>query len=219
MNLKKSFDRWWKGYADIDPKVFHHPLAERVAWQPLVKGGSNFATHKLVKQHDGNLVFKPTIGFYALSTLSVLMSIGFLVGYGMLEHSSSNTSLGPYAVWGLLIFSSGVTLFFVRKVLIKIVFDVRNGVYWKGFKEPFDNSANSKRKHKLYIRDIAALQLIRERVRSGKSRYNSYELNVVLADATRYNVIDHGWLKKLRRNAATLAEELQVPLWDATVYE
>ena len=44
----------------------------------------------------------------------------------------------------------------------------------------------------------------------------SYELNVVLQDGSRRNVVDHGNLDALRADARELAMFLVVPLWDAT---
>ena len=48
----------------------------------------------------------------------------------------------------------------------------------------------------------------------GKSSYYSYELNLVLSDGTRLNIVDHGDLRRVRRDGATLARFLGVPLWD-----
>ncbi|MDA0586700.1 MAG: hypothetical protein O2820_02050 [Planctomycetota bacterium] len=41
-------------------------------------------------------------------------------------------------------------------------------------------------------------------------------MNLVLRDATRKNVVDHGHLKTLREDAAILSEFLTVPIWDTT---
>jgi hypothetical protein len=50
----------------------------------------------------------------------------------------------------------------------------------------------------------------------GTHRYRSHELNVILRDARRLNVIDHGDLEIVRRDAGQLARFLQVPVWDKT---
>jgi hypothetical protein len=59
---------------------------------------------------------------------------------------------------------------------------------------------------------IQALQLVTERV-SGKSSYNSYELNLVLKDGKRINVMDHGDQTALNADAEVLARFLNVPIW------
>ena len=50
---------------------------------------------------------------------------------------------------------------------------------------------------------------------SGETSFYSYELNLVLADGSRVNVVDHGNLPRIRRDAAMLAGFLGVPLGDA----
>ncbi len=65
------------------------------------------------------------------------------------------------------------------------------------------------------IEQIHALQLISEYCRSDKNSYYSYELNLILEDGKRINVVDHGNLGKIRDQAATLSEFLRKPVWDA----
>lgn len=66
------------------------------------------------------------------------------------------------------------------------------------------------------LEDIHALQLLSEYCRGGKKRsYYSYELNLVLRNGRRINVMDHGDCKKLREDAQTLSEFLDKPVWDA----
>ena len=65
------------------------------------------------------------------------------------------------------------------------------------------------------LANAEAIQLIREYVRGHKSSYYSYELNLIFSDANRVNIVDHGALRKLREDAALLAEYLAIPVWDA----
>ncbi len=53
------------------------------------------------------------------------------------------------------------------------------------------------------------------RVSGNKSSYYSYELNLVLNDGSRINVVDHGNLKRLRSDTQTLSQFLGKPVWDA----
>lgn len=50
------------------------------------------------------------------------------------------------------------------------------------------------------LNQIHALQIISEWV-PGKSSYTSYELNIVLKDATRINIVDHNNIKQIRLDA------------------
>ena len=66
------------------------------------------------------------------------------------------------------------------------------------------------------LSSIHALQLLSEFVSGSKSSYHSYELNLVLNDGSRINVVDHGNLDRLRSDANTLSRFLDKPIWDAT---
>ena len=66
------------------------------------------------------------------------------------------------------------------------------------------------------LSSIHALQLLSEFVSGSKSSYYSYELNLVLNDGSRINVVDHGNLERLRSDASALSRFLDKPVWDAT---
>ena len=60
------------------------------------------------------------------------------------------------------------------------------------------------------------MQLVSEYCRGNKSSFYSYELNLVLANGRRINVVDHGNIESLQKDARTLAAFLDIPVWDAT---
>jgi hypothetical protein len=62
--------------------------------------------------------------------------------------------------------------------------------------------------------DIVALQLLPEWVVMHRSRYWSYELNLVLADGSRVGLMDHGALEAMREDAGRLGALLGVPVWE-----
>jgi len=64
---------------------------------------------------------------------------------------------------------------------------------------------------------IHAIQIVSELCPSGGLPFWSYELNLVLDDGDRLNVVDHAGLPQIREDAETLAEWLGVPVWDATL--
>jgi hypothetical protein len=61
--------------------------------------------------------------------------------------------------------------------------------------------------------------VIAERVSGNKSSYLSYELNLVLSDGRRINVIDHGDKIKILVDAHDLAEFLDIPIWNTIGYD
>lgn len=76
---------------------------------------------------------------------------------------------------------------------------------------PLKGGGTNFKTHKL--KKVHALQLISEYVRGDKSSYYSYELNLVLKDGERINVIDHGDRSAIQRDAQALAGFLGKPLW------
>jgi len=65
------------------------------------------------------------------------------------------------------------------------------------------------------LEDIHALQLISEYCGGNDGSYYSYELNLVLENGKRINVVDHGNKNKLRKEANNLSAFLAKPVWDA----
>jgi hypothetical protein len=64
---------------------------------------------------------------------------------------------------------------------------------------------------------IHALQIVAEYIRGKNGDYHSYELNLVLKNGNRINIVDHSCRKKLTEDVEVLAEFLGIPLWDATI--
>ena len=77
-------------------------------------------------------------------------------------------------------------------------------------------------KHFAELEKVHALQIIAELCSNKTERgrrtktYHSYELNLVLEDGKRINVVDHGDQDSLREDAGTLSAFLGKPIWDAT---
>lgn len=120
-----------------------------------------------------------------------------------------------FVLFGGIIFTGvgGAWLYFATQ---PIVFDKSERLFWKGGKAPNEVADRKSLKCVVELHKIHALQLISESVRGSKSRFYSYELNIVLGDGKRINVIDHGNRSWLREDAATLSKFLRKPVWDAT---
>lgn len=108
---------------------------------------------------------------------------------------------------------------FFRTSIRPIVFDKTKGLYWKGYKAPqIDSSGSNSKGEATRLSQIHALQIISESVSSSSSKsYRSFELNLVLKNGSRLNVVDHGKDDKVRDDAGKLAAFLGVPVWDVSV--
>lgn len=201
----------------FDPSIFNDSLAMETQWNPLKGGGSNFRTHKLVQVDYTRIEFKSTLGAKLFSFVFMAFGVGIpaVIGYNIIQESGDFFQLDVLFVglFGLIFFGVGSFMFywFAKPV----IFDRTKGMYWKGWKTPQRYLTQNAVKEASRIGNIHALQIIPEFIRSDKSSYYSYELNLVLKDGSRMNVIDHGNAIKIREDAKMLSEFLGVPIWDS----
>ncbi len=203
----------------IDPEIFNHPLAKQVEWQPLKSGGTNFQTHRLDSSNPDFLVFKASTGAYLFSGIFVFFGLlGMLIPLIIfLNEGQKEWGLVLFAVFfGGIFLAAGVFMFYFMTT--PRVFDTFYGCFYQGRKKPKHNlGMSASKKHALtHLNEVKAIQLLRERIRSKNGSYYSYEINLVLRDASRVNVIDHGKHQAIIEDAETLAHALGVPLWDGS---
>ena len=186
----------------LDPACFEDELALQIDWTPLVQGGNQFCTHRARLRQGltgSTLTFEVTpvvlmVGGFVV-VLGLVLSIGLLAG-------SLQAAQAPWAVLGTLAISglAGFSLWRICRRQVR-----------------FDQSTQliTHRGHQISLRDVHALQLLREFVQGNNKSYDSYEINLVCSDGRRLNVTDHGTLHAIREDAHALADFLGVPIWDA----
>jgi hypothetical protein len=192
------------------------PLVQEVQWTPQASGGANFRTHRLVLVNPNRLQYRPTFGAILFGGLFLLFG-GGAVALGL----HGLLSQAEHIDWGLL-FPVGIGAIFILVGLFlalhfckPITFDLDTGYFWKGRRNPALLLPAEQDTFGTKLKDVHALQLIRERCTSKNSSYYSYELNLVLHDGSRVNVIDHGKLDAIRDEARRIADLLGVDVWDA----
>ena len=183
----------------LDLSAFGNEIAFKTSWEPLVGGGTSFCTHRAQKNASlmGDVfVFKTVIQAY-------LFAIPFVALGAMVAIASAagefEDKTGLVVGLGFLAFGCWY-LWSLRQKESR--FDRYSSELTQG-KKSFD------------LENAEAIQLIREYIRGNKSSYYSYELNLICSDGSRINIVDHGALRKLREDAALLAEYLSIPIWDA----
>ena len=202
---------------DFDPSTLGDEIAEKTEWSPLAPGGSNFKTSKLVFDDIGTSArFKASVGALLFSLVFMAFGVGALIG-GVFSFLEKGTEPASFILTGFGTVFTLVGLAMLRFFTTPHVFDKDQGFYWKGriSKDRLAYAAETL-KNTVSLKRIHALQIVSEYCSGDKSSYYSYELNLVLDDASRINVVDHGDVKSLRQEAASLAEFLKVPLWDAS---
>ena len=201
----------------FDTSKFNDPIADQTEWLPLKSGGTNFRTHTLSVQ-SGEARFKATIGAYAFGATFAAVGIGilflfvFLVLKGEFEPQLLFMLIFPVAF-------GGVGIYTLKLYTTPVVFDKQLGYFYVGKVKHQHHFDEFRSKPFCKLKNIVALQIIAEQVSSssssgGSSSYRSYEINLVLRDASRLNVIDHGNYHKLMLDATELSHFLRVPLWE-----
>ncbi|TVR29712.1 MAG: hypothetical protein EA390_09270 [Balneolaceae bacterium] len=202
----------------FDAARFNDPLALQTTWTPAKSGGSNFHTHRLVEVDNHRLEFRATWGAKLFAAVFIAVGVGVVLIEVLFGFVDSNTgeAANPLFIYlfGLLFATAGGCMYYFMST--PRVFDKWAGLYWKGHKQPKGIHDISTKKNSSRISDIHAIQLLSEYVRGDKSSYHSYEINLVLKNGERINVVDHGKLTEVRNDARKLSEFLGKPIWDAT---
>jgi len=201
----------------FDPSVYGDPLAAQVDWAPLARGGSNFRTHKAVQVEPDRIEFRATVGLLVFAGVFALIG-GAVPLFVLVPLLTADPDPSP-AKYLILLFPGlflAAAWFIARYLGRPATFDRREGWFWKGRTSPSEDPSVGTGKNACLLSDIRALQIIPERVSSKNGSYTSWELNLVLADASRHNVTDHGSESALFEDARTLATFLSVPLWNQT---
>ena len=186
----------------LDLSSFNDEVAWNVAWTPLVGGGTNFCTHRATRTKSltsSSLSFKTTLGAYLFS--AVFLAVGLISAIASL--STGGVDPGAFLMsllFPLLFVAIGAFLIW-RMRSKECCFDQFSSQFIQG------TTVHN-------LKEVHAIQLIREYVRGNKSSYYSYELNLVCRDGSRLNVTDHGSLAAIREDAQLLGNYLNRPVWD-----
>ena len=200
-----------------NPARFNHPLALAIEWTPLKGGGATFRTHDLHLVGAGRIEFRQSVGFRLF--LGLFMVAGVILFVLNLPGMPMHAAIGSKVLRGIVMIASALVAVCMAVVLIRrdsVVFARTEGFFWSGRRK----GARLPARH-CALDTIAGLQILAERISDvgdGRRRW-SYELNLVLNDGKRLNVVDHGSLEDVRAAAEKIQMFLPTrpPIWDATV--
>ena len=211
VELKAKALKAMKGKPGFDPASLNDEVAMKTQWTPEKSGGTNICTHGLQIVSSGRVEFKTRTTALLFPAIFMVAGLGAGIGMTIGGLQKDITMLYFGIPFGTIFFLVG--FFILRSFMMPRVFDIDTGYYWKGRQSP---NMNSSKNEQCLLEDIHAIQLLREYCRGDKSSYYSYELNLVLNDGSRLNVVDHGKLSLIQEDAQKLAQFLNVPVWDAT---
>ena len=101
-----------------------------------------------------------------------------------------------------------------RRRFTRLTFDKDLG-YYRGSRDPDEVEEHSSMDNYTRLERIHALQILSHRSSGGRALCG-YELNLVLKDGTRVNLLDHRDIDLIRKDAADLGGFLGKPVWDAS---
>lgn len=180
---------------------------ENLDWTPLKGGGSNYRTKKFKMVSDKKVIFEPTKLNYIFPIIFCGMPLLFV---SIIASSGERPPFFVYLML-LLFFSIGIAVGYF--LLQPVTFDFERNIFYKGYK-PSGRVVN--------LSEVKGIQIINEYVVStstssngsrNTSRFYSYEINLVLTDGRRVNVVDHGDKNSIIEDTKSLARLLNVPVY------
>ena len=197
----------------LDLQAFNDKLALEISWTPVVKRGAIFCAQSARTEKDTNgttITFRTAFGvyLYCLSFVAVALFFPLIV---LILVLSAGADLAEMAIFMphflfFLLFSGGVGLMLLCSFRRRECrFDKLEGKLSRG--------------EVVYgLSGFCAIQLIRRYVGGSRLSYYSYEMNLIRRDGTRVNVVVHGNLRLIRKDADLLGQYLEIPVWDVIAH-
>jgi len=173
------------------------------SWTALKPGGASFRRETFVWSEDILTIskskhYKRFVGFMFVVPIITcfLISIEYIF--------DSNPETGVFSIFGYTASGIAISIWFAKwlKKETGKYFDFENHYfhYPDGYVD-FD--------------DVVGLQILRERVSGGaesSSFFASYELNLLIKDGVRINVVDHGDVKHIEEHSVKISQALGVEI-------
>lgn len=187
-------------------------LAKEVEWTPLTGGGSSFNDSYLKKVSSYR--YEVSSSTFGMIFAGLFVGVGLLVfGIGLKDLSKMEEfefSVLFLSLFGLTLICVGAAMLYWPRPRI---FDITRGWFWVGSKSLLREQDYLNVEQSSRLPKISAIQLISKSVSDADSS-NSWEINIVLEDSARLNVMGHGDVNSIRSDAKLLGEFLNVPVWD-----
>ena len=191
-------------------------LALKVDWTPLCSGGSNFKTTSLKRVSASRLETSKSFGGIAFAGIFAIVGLGIMTGmsYTIYQENGFSFELLFPILFGGVFAAVGIGMLIWPRPRI---FDLRQGWFWAGSKSLRREKDFFSLKKSARLSDIAAIQIIAERVSGSKGgSYTSWEINLVSKNGERLNVMDHGSKNSIIDDGQFLGDFLGVPVWENT---
>jgi hypothetical protein len=187
---------------------FNTETALKTSWAPFTENTFSVVQQELnvisptrmefLATQSGKSMVYMTIGAALLSLIAAIM-----ITLADLEDSPA------FIFWGFGLMALPVGIIMLKAQLAPKILDLKQGYYWKGMK------GHEKAREKCRIADIGIIQVLSEYIHADnmdssvkrKDPYK-YEINLVLNDAKRINLVKSSDLKQIRLDAEKLSDFL-----------
>ena len=190
-------------------------LAQKVEWSPFAGGGASFKTSFLYQTDQTRIEVLKSNGAKLFSGVFIALGgiVPAIITYSLIIEEGFGWEVIGIMAFGSIFVLAGVAMLYFPKPR---VFDKQLGWFWAGSKKLSGEQELSLLKKSARLNEIAAIQIISERLSGKNSSYTSWEINLVSHDAQRLNVMDHGNKRSIQEDAQKLGEFLGVPVWENT---
>lgn len=201
-------------------------IIKKTSFIPLKRWWTNIKSHDLIIDNNWNYLFQVKWFFPILFLImfsipiiatTIIFSIDIIIKK-TLNWDMIWDFLGQIISSLIFLAPAGILFYFLYR---SYIFDFQNGYFYdtRLTKKLFEFLHQEKYKDKIIpISEIHGLQIISEWVHGKNTSYTSYELNMILKDSRRVNIIDHGNIEEIRKNADELASKLWVKVYDITQF-
>ncbi|MCI5123614.1 MAG: hypothetical protein D3925_03840 [Candidatus Electrothrix sp. AR5] len=175
-------------------------VTDKITWKPLNTSSFNFDPYKLSTGNKELLKYSPALGAKAFSGLFMALGIGCLSYVGPRQHGrwlpESFVEEGLGQLVSLLFLIAGASLLYILSS--PRLFDGKKKIFRKG--------RGGKQKI-ISFSDIYALQFLPRSVSNSDGRdYTNYQLNIILNNGKRENVVNYHNRKNALADAKTISE-------------
>ena len=199
----------------LDTTRFNDPVAFHISWLPVSSRPTSFCTHraKVETELSGKKVkfqVSQELFFYLYVLLAGVLLMFAPNIYQFVVSRELGSSFFLLFCACLYVIRRSLRFFRARRDMVS-EFDLSSGSLIQG------NSRYD-------LSEMHAIQLFKKgyKVTSQIGCFKPFyyfEMNLVLNNCTRINIVDHGSLVDIRKDAGLLAFYLNVPVWDAINYE
>ena len=211
----------------INPEVFNDEVAIMTSWESLSKDASNVNSYALYSVNESLLHYKSTantiIGFICLYFFAFLLSspgcmflvdiICTVLGFSFLGQIGT-TFFGDIQIKILFMLAGFIPFLFfpnifesIKELFPSISFDKMNNSFTKG---------EGDEKISIQLSEIHAIQLLSKTlIHHDVDDLYYYELNIVLKDGSRNNVVDYYSHRSALDDSLLISQFLNVKVWDA----